>query len=146
MDTRTPDQRRKIMQAVRSRNTGPELAVRRILHRMGYRFRLHRADLPGRPDIVLPARRTAIFVHGCFWHGHGCAKGRLPKSRPDYWQPKIATNAQRDRDKAESLQAADWRVVTLWQCELKDPDALADRLRGILGPPKNPIDTADQAR
>ena len=81
MDTRTPEQRRRIMQAVGSKHTGPELVVRRLLHRMGYRYRLHRRDLPGRPDIAFISRRKAIFVHGCFWHGHDCPKGRLPKSR-----------------------------------------------------------------
>ena len=108
MDTRTPVQRRRIMQAVKSMHTKPEMAVRRLLHRMGYRYRLHRKDLPGRPDIAFGSRRKAVFVHGCFWHGHGCAKGRLPKSRLDYWQPKIAQNVERDRTKREQLEALGW--------------------------------------
>ena len=97
MDTRTPEQRRRIMQAVKSRNTGPEMIVRRLLHGMGYKYQLYRKDLPGKPDIALASRRKAIFVHGCFWHGHSCPKGRLPKSRLDYWQPKLAKNRERDR-------------------------------------------------
>ncbi len=94
MDTRTSEQRRRIMQAVKSRDTGPEMIVRRLLHRMGYRYRLHRKDLPGKPDVALVSRRKAIFVHGCFWHGHGCPKGRLPKSRLDYWQPPDEVRAR----------------------------------------------------
>jgi len=88
-DTRTPDQRRRIMQSVKTKNTGPELAVRKALHAEGYRFRLHRRDLPGSPDVVFPGRNKVIFIHGCFWHGHACKKGAAPKSRLEYWGPKI---------------------------------------------------------
>src|ERR1051325_667957 len=95
-DTRTKEQRSRIMKSVGTRDTGPELAVRRMLHRMGYRYRLHRKDLPGRPDIAFPSRRKAIFVHGCFWHGHACSKGKLPKSRLDYWTAKVKANQDRD--------------------------------------------------
>jgi DNA mismatch endonuclease, patch repair protein len=122
------------MQAVKGRDTGPELMVRSILHRLGYRFRLHRKDLPGTPDIVLPGRSAAIFVHGCFWHGHECRIGRLPKSKLDYWGPKIVANRARDRRKRRSLIAAGWRVLTVWQCALADPDALRRRLTAFLGP------------
>jgi DNA mismatch endonuclease (patch repair protein) len=121
------------MQAVRGKDTAPELAVRSLLHRMGYRFRLHRKDLPGTPDIVLPGRRAAIFVHGCFWHGHGCKIGQPPKSRLDYWLPKIEANRERDGHKAAALQAAGWRVLTVWQCEIKDLDVLEARLWNFLG-------------
>ena len=129
MDTRTPEQRRRIMQAVRSKDTGPELVVRRLLHGMGYRYRLHRKDLPGRPDVALGPRRKAIFVHGCFWHGHDCPKGRLPKSRLDYWRPKVDKNRERDRTNEEQLKSLGWSVLTIWQCETRDLEALAARLQ-----------------
>src|SRR5712664_2810518 len=95
-DTRTKEQRSRIMKSVGTYHTGPELTVRRLLHRLGYRYRLHRRDLPGRPDIVFPGRRKAIFIHGCFWHGHDCSKGKLPKSRTEYWTAKIRANQDRD--------------------------------------------------
>lgn len=108
---------------------------------MGYRFRLHRKDLPGTPDIVLPKRRTAIFVHGCFWHSHGCRIGQPPKSKQDYWEPKLARNRARDEEKRQALLQAGWSVLTLWQCEIRDRTALGERLDGFLGPGgKNPID------
>ena len=132
MDTRTPEQRRHIMKSVGSKDTGPELAVRRLLHGMGYRYRLHRKDLPGRPDIVLGPRRKAIFVHGCFWHGHDCPKGRLPKSRLDYWRPKVDKNRERDRTKEEQLKSLGWNVLTIWQCETKDLEALTARLQDFV--------------
>lgn len=132
MDTRTPDQRRRIMQAVKSRNTAPELMVRRLLHAMGYRFRLHRKDLPGRPDIVLPKHRKVVFVHGCFWHAHGCPKGQPPKSRHDYWLPKLEANVNRDRAKIAELQQLGWSVLVVWQCETKDVDALRLRLQAFV--------------
>jgi DNA mismatch endonuclease (patch repair protein) len=132
MDTRSPEQRRRIMQAVGSKNTKPEMTVRRLLHAMGYRFRLHRKDLPGRPDIVLPNYRKAIFVHGCFWHAYGCAKGQPPKSRHEYWLPKLEQNVERDRTKEEQLSALGWDVYVVWQCEMKDLDALAERLRAFV--------------
>ena len=132
MDTRTPEQRRRIMRAVKSRNTGPELSVRRLLHRMGYGYRLHRRDLPGTPDIVFTSRRKTIFVHGCFWHGHDCAKGRLPKSRLDFWSPKVIRNRQRDRMAVERLQALGWQVLVVWQCETRGTEALIERLRQFL--------------
>lgn len=117
------------MQAVKTKDTTPELIVRRLLHAEGYRFRLHRKDLPGTPDIVLPGRRKAIFVHGCFWHAHGCAKGRAPKSKLDYWAPKLAQNVERDARKVRELEAAGWRVLTVWGCETGDRDALRAELR-----------------
>jgi len=132
MDTRTREQRRRIMQAVKTRDTGPELAVRRLLHGMGYRYRLHPRGLPGKPDIVFVSRRKVVFVHGCFWHGHGCAKGRLPKSRLDYWRAKIEANVDRDRTKIEQLEAQGWNVAVVWQCETAQRDALASRLKEFL--------------
>lgn len=134
-DRLDPGRRRRLMQRVKGKDTAPELAVRSLLHRLGYRFRLHRKDLPGTPDIVLPGRRVVLFVHGCFWHGHGCRLGRLPKSRLEYWQPKIAANRDRDQRKAECLAVLGWRVVVIWQCELADAEALAQRLRDELDGP-----------
>jgi len=133
MDTRTPEQRRRIMQSVKSENTKPELIVRRLLYGMSYRYQLHRKDLPGRPDIALISRRKAIFVHGCFWHGHDCPKGRLPKSRLDYWRPKLERNRERDEEKTKMLESLDWTVLVIWQCETGDLDTLSSRLREFVG-------------
>jgi len=127
-DTRSPEQRRRIMQSVQTKDTGPELTLRRALFAAGYRFRLHRRDLPGSPDIVFPGRRKVIFVHGCFWHGHGCTKGQPPKSRKEYWLPKIEANRERDHRNVEELQRLGWSVRVVWQCELRDPMALFDSL------------------
>ncbi|MFS2099409.1 very short patch repair endonuclease [Variovorax sp. Varisp85] len=134
-DTRTPTQRRMIMQSVRTKNTGPEMAVRSLLHGLGYRYRLHRKDLPGKPDIVFPGRRKAIFVNGCFWHAHECAKGRAPKSRLEYWGPKLAKNVARDAANAAALRAEGWTILTVWQCELSEMKALEQRLRAFLDEP-----------
>lgn len=128
------------MQSVKTKDTGPELSVRRVLFAAGYRFRLHRKDLPGSPDVVLPGRKKAIFVHGCFWHGHGCAKGQASKSRLEYWGPKLATNQARDAKNVSALNALGWDVLTVWQCELSDMKTLIDRLGTFLGPVKIPID------
>lgn len=133
-DRLSPERRRHLMQQVKGKDTKPELIVRSLLHRLGYRFRLHRKDLPGTPDIVFPSRHLALFVHGCFWHGHGCRIGRLPKSRLDYWQPKVEANRARDERKEAALTDAGWRVGVIWQCELADRDALTTRLRNILDP------------
>lgn len=124
------------MQSVGTRNTGPELAVRRVLHALGLRFRVHRRDLPGRPDIVLARYRTAIFVHGCFWHGHDCPKGRLPKSRPEYWAPKIDATRLRDARAVQALTDGGWQSLIVWQCELRDPAALEANLRFVFGKPE----------
>ncbi|HVZ99151.1 MAG TPA: very short patch repair endonuclease [Caulobacterales bacterium] len=117
-DTRTPEQRRRIMQAVGTKDTGPELIVRSALHRAGLRFRLHRRDLPGSPDLVFASRRVAVFVHGCFWHGHKCSKGRMPKSRIDYWGPKIAKNRERDARNVRRLRRLGWTAITVWECDI----------------------------
>ncbi|MFN4275866.1 MAG: very short patch repair endonuclease [Ferrovibrio sp.] len=132
-DTRTPEQRRRIMQAVGTKDTLPEWAVRRTLHRLGFRYRLHRKDLPGTPDIVFPSLKKAINVHGCYWHGHDCSKGRLPKSRLSYWGPKIERNRQRDTEKESALKDLGWDVLTIWQCETAPPDGLEERLLRFLG-------------
>ena len=109
------------MAAIRSKNTKPELAVRRFLHARGFRFRLHRNDLPGKPDLVLAKYRTAIFVDGCFWHGHECAQNpKAPETNQSYWGPKIARTQQRDRDADRALASQGWRVIRLWECELSD--------------------------
>lgn len=134
MDTRTKAQRRRIMQSVRTENTGPEMLVRKLLHRLGYRFRLHSEALPGKPDIVFPARRKAIFVHGCFWHGHGCAKGRPPKSRHDYWLPKIEANRARDSKAMASLAHLGWQALVIWECETKNVVELEIALNRFLSP------------
>jgi DNA mismatch endonuclease (patch repair protein) len=121
------------MQAVKSKDTAPELLVRSLAHRMGYRFRLHRKDLPGKPDLVFPGRRRAIFVHGCFWHGHNCARGaRVPKSNRDYWTKKIARNQKRDRAARAALVRLGWKVTVFWECELADQERLRGRLSGFL--------------
>jgi DNA mismatch endonuclease (patch repair protein) len=111
------------------------MAVRRLLHGMGYRFRLQRKDLPGRPDIAFPSRKKVVFVHGCFWHGHGCAKGRLPKSRPEYWAPKIVANRDRDSRAVAMLDELGWRSLIIWQCETNDLSVLERRLGDFLGLP-----------
>lgn len=131
-DTRTPEQRRRIMQSVKTADTEPEWSVRRLLFSLGYRYRLHRKDLPGCPDIVLPSRRKAIFVHGCFWHGHSCSKGRAPKSRKDYWGPKIAANRERDARNLCKLNHLGWATAVVWQCELADREALTSRLKSFV--------------
>ena len=122
------------MARIRSRDTAPERRVRSLLHRLGYRFRLHARDLPGRPDIVLRPRRAAVFVHGCFWHGHDCPRGaRMPKANAAYWSAKIARNRARDAEALAALDALGFRALTLWECELRDEPALALRLRAFLG-------------
>lgn len=131
-DNRTQVSRSALMSRIGGKDTAPELIVRRIAHGLGYRFRLHRQDLPGTPDIVFPARRKAIFVHGCFWHGHGCAIGRPPKSRLDYWLPKLATNKSRDERKQAELEGFGWTVLTVWQCQTRRPDEVARNLVAFL--------------
>lgn len=127
-DNRSPESRSALMSRIGSKNTAPEVAVRRLLHRLGYRFRLHRRDLPGTPDIVLPKHRTAILVHGCFWHGHGCKIGRPPKTRPEFWMPKLERNRERDASQQRALEALGWRPIVIWQCETRDLETLAQRL------------------
>ncbi len=124
------------MSRIRGRNTGPELRLRSLLHRAGFRFRLHAKQLPGSPDVVLPKYRTAIFVHGCFWHRHpGCRNATMPSTRREFWQEKFDANVSRDARNQAALEAAGWTVLTIWECELKaDAEgvvrSLADELRG----------------
>lgn len=132
MDRVTPATRSKIMAAVRTRDTGGEKAVRSMVHGLGYRYSLKRNELPGRPDLAFVSRRKVIFVHGCFWHGHPCKYGRLPKSRLNYWQPKIAGNKARDRQQVTRLRKDGWSVLTIWQCEIKKKRFLEARIRGFL--------------
>jgi len=127
-DTRSPEQRRRIMQSVKTRDTGPELAVRRLLSQLGYRYRLNAKKLPGRPDIVFPGKMKAIFVHGCFWHCHGCSKGHAPKSRLDYWEPKLKANRERDAAQILALNSLGWTVLTIWQCETADSETMQAKL------------------
>ncbi len=131
-DTLTPEARSWTMSHVRSKNTKPELAVRRWLHAQGYRFRLHRRDLPGTPDITLPKWRTVIFVHGCFWHRHeGCKRTRTPKSNVEFWETKFMRNVERDREARKALGELGWRVVTIWECEV-DSGTFKDVLTAAL--------------
>ena len=133
-DVYPAEKRSAVMRRVKGRDTSPERTVRRALTALGARYRLHRKDLPGSPDIVLPGRRLALFVHGCFWHGHDCARGaRVPKANRDYWTGKVARNRARDMRARAALEAQGWRVETLWECELKDEPALRERLDRILG-------------
>ena len=128
-DIFTKAKRSEVMSRIGARDTGPERSVRSMLHRMGYRFRLYGADLPGKPDIVLPRFRTAIFVNGCFWHRHkGCRFAYTPKSRTRFWIEKLESNVMRDRRVNRGLVKLDWHVVTVWECELRAPDRLSKRL------------------
>jgi DNA mismatch endonuclease (patch repair protein) len=130
----TPAQRSAVMRAVKSRDTSPELAVRALLRAFAPGYRLYRKDVPGNPDIAYVGRKQAIFVHGCFWHGHACARGaRLPKANADYWRAKIARNRARDAAHRARLGELGWRALTVWECELKDRAALETKLRGFLG-------------
>ena len=136
MDTLTPRQRSERMSRVRSRNTKPEMLVRRMAHEMGYRYRLHRRDLPGSPDLVFPARRKVIFVHGCFWHRHPdptCRLARLPKSKLDFWGPKLETNRKRDERNLALLFGLEWDTLEIWECQTKDRELLGARIREFLG-------------
>lgn len=132
VDHVTPELRSFIMSKVGQKNTKPELALRKALHRLGYRYRLHRRDLPGKPDLVFPSQRKVIFVHGCFWHGHACRWGQLPKSRPEYWKPKIETNKERDKRVLSQLGVSGWESMVVWQCDLRDLDDIVARVEAFL--------------
>ena len=132
-DVFSKEKRSSVMRQVKGRDTSPELKVRRALTRLGARYRLHRRDLPGAPDVVIPGRRLAIFVHGCFWHGHDCVRGaREPKANADYWRGKIGRNRERDGVNQATLAALGWRVAVIWECALKDEVALNARLEDLL--------------
>jgi len=120
------------MSLVRSKNTKPEMLVRRLVRGLGYRYRLHGADLPGRPDLVLPSVKRIIFVHGCFWHGHSCRLGRVPKSRLSYWTKKIEGNKERDSLTLRRLRGMRWKCLVLWECQLRDTDGLTLRVKRFL--------------
>ena len=129
MDTVTPERRSWNMSRIRSVNTAPERLVRSLLHRMGYRFRLHQRNMPGSPDIVLPRHKTVVLVHGCFWHRHPeCRRAYTPKSNRDYWRGKFAKNVSRDEEQHRELEALGWTVITVWECETGEKDVLRDRL------------------
>lgn len=131
--TVTTTHRSQIMRAVKGKNTEPEMVVRRSVHRMGYRFRLHCLDLPGRPDLVFPRLHKVLFVNGCFWHGHDCARGaRVPKTNRAYWQKKVAGNRARDKKSLGRLTSARWDCLVVWECELRSDSLLQVRLREFL--------------
>lgn len=128
-----PAKRSDIMSHVKGQDTKPEILVRRLLHRMGYRFRLQRSDLPGKPDIVLPKYRAVIFIHGCFWHGHpGCKRAARPTTNIEFWNKKLDRNMSRDARVQQELDDLGWRVLVVWQCEIKDLNKLEDRLHSFL--------------
>jgi len=135
-DRVSQDTRSANMRAIRSKGMKPEMLVRKLVHGMGYRYRLHRHDLPGRPDLVFPSRQKVIFVHGCFWHQHsakGCKLTRTPKSNKNYWLPKLQRNVERDARHREALESMGWGVLVVWECQLGDEIALAKCLRAFLG-------------
>lgn len=133
VDTLSPKKRSWNMSRIKSSNTKPELKVRSLLHRKGYRFRLHRKDLPGKPDIVLQKYKTVIFVHGCYWHRHkGCKYAYNPKSRIGFWQNKFSQNVERDKENYETLKSLGWNVIVVWECELKNIDEVENKLKSHL--------------
>lgn len=133
MEKLSPAQRSANMRAVKCRDTGPEKIVRSLVHRMGYRFRLCRTSLPGKPDLVFPGRLAVVFVHGCFWHSHTCKRGTLkPKTNPGFWVAKLANNAARDKDQMAQLRTLGWRSLVVWECSIKNEQRLANRLRRFL--------------
>jgi DNA mismatch endonuclease, patch repair protein len=133
-DKLSAERRSANMRQIRSKDTSPELLLRRLIHGLGYRFRVHRKDLPGKPDIVFPARRKVIFVHGCFWHQHTeCREGRMPNSRLEYWGSKLRRNQERDALAQSSLRQQGWQCLVVWECELKDSTAALKRVRRFLG-------------
>lgn len=138
MDIFTPAKRSQIMKAIGGKNTKPEIIVRKLIHRMGYRFRLHCNDLPGRPDLVFPGRKKVIFVHGCFWHQHqkeGCRDARVPSSNLEYWLPKLERTKARDAENEARLLEMGWDVLTIWQCETRTLEELEGKIGEFLGPP-----------
>lgn len=132
-DTLSPEERSERMSRVRGKDTKPELTLRRLVHAMGHRYRLHSRKLPGQPDLVFPARKKVIFVHGCFWHRHkGCPNCRLPKSKLDFWVPKLEGNRQRDRKNQVMLRKLGWKILIVWECQVKDLKTLSGRVRKFL--------------
>ncbi len=138
-DVLTPEQRSRCMAAIRSKDTKPELAVRSIAHRLGYRFRLHRRDLPGNPDLVFPSRRKVVFVHGCFWHQHPrCRYATRPATRADFWAEKLDGNRERDRNVRRDLSRCGWKTLVVWECQLVRPERVAMALIQFLDTKKGP--------
>lgn len=133
MDRISVEERSRLMSRVGGKNTKPELAVRRLLHRLGFRFRLHISTLPGKPDVVLPKYRSIIFVHGCFWHGHhGCRRAQRPSSNAEFWNAKLEANKLRDQENLQKLKTLGWKSLTIWQCEIKDIGILESNLLDFL--------------
>ena len=138
MDNLTPQQRSKTMASVRGKDTRPELVVRRLTHRAGYRYRLHEKSLPGKPDLVFPRRNKLIFVHGCFWHGHSCRSGlNRPTSNKSYWLPKLDRNKSRDKKNRAKLRRLGWKVLAIWECQVRDEARLTTRIQRFLESPVN---------
>ena len=135
--------RSDIMSRIVSKDTLPEIKVRRVLHRMGYRFRINRKDLPGKPDIVLPKWKTVVFVHGCFWHGHDCCEGHIPKTNWSYWAPKLERNRKRDLENADKLDKLDWKRIVVWECQTGSLKKLEDRLRKAMHSVMGTVDLID---
>lgn len=131
-DPLSVSERSERMSRIRNADTKPEMVVRKMVFGMGYRYRLHARDLPGSPDIVFRKRKQVIFVHGCFWHQHGCRQYRMPKSKLDFWLPKLNRNQQRDQNNQDSLRTMGWRLLVIWECELKQPDILRQRIREFM--------------
>ncbi len=135
-DVLTKEQRRLCMSRIRGKDTKPEMVVRRMLHALGYRYRLHRRDLPGCPDLVFPGRRKIIFVHGCFWHRHRCKYGLVtPATRPEFWKKKLEGNRARDTRVRKELRRLGWQVLVVWECQIRKPDAMIKRVVDFLGGP-----------
>lgn len=137
IDRLTPQERSEVMRRIRGKHTKPELLVRSLVHRLGYRFRLHRRDLPGKPDLVFPTRKKVIFVNGCFWHYHDdpdCKRARLPKSNQEFWTPKLQGNRERDKQNQARLNELGWEVLVIWECQIprKDPELLRQQIRLFL--------------
>ena len=133
VDKISGERRSENMRRIRSRGTRPEMVVRRLVHALGFRYRLHRRDLPGKPDLVFGPRRIVLFVHGCFWHQHECQDGRVPSSNRRYWQAKLARNVERDVQVRQELERLGWRVLIVWECETKNEEKLRDLIMSFLG-------------
>ena len=133
VDNLSPKDRSRLMSRVRGKDTKPEMLVRRLAHSLGYRFRLHRRDLPGSPDLVFPNRKKVIFVHGCYWHRHDCRKATTPKSNVEFWQKKFDDNVMRDQKNLDDLASRGWDAMVVWQCQTQQTDDLVDRLVDFLG-------------
>ncbi len=135
MDVLTPEQRQRCMKSIPGKNTKPELMVRKLLFNMGYRYRLHYSNLPGKPDLVFPGKRKVIFIHGCFWHRHDCKKGQsLPNKNMDFWRKKLSDNENRDSRNISDLNKLGWEVLIIWECQIKNIQVLLDSLRSYLKP------------